>query len=82
MYKEVVREDMRKLEAYIEQMASGDSVPNIITQKIQDDVLNLWNVVKRQPRISNEQKNKIKALYDSVVRSLRKPSDPIITDIR
>ena len=82
MYKEVVRENVRKLEAYVEQMASGDLVPNVNMQKIQDDVLKLWNVVKTQPGISDEQKNKIKALYDGVVRSLRKPSDPKITDIR
>ena len=29
-------------------------------------------VVKSQPEISQEQKNRIKALYDGVVRSLRK----------
>lgn len=41
-------------------------------QKIQDDVLKLWNVVKSQPEISEEQKNRIKALYEGVVRSLHK----------
>ena len=45
-------------------------------QKVQDDVLKLWNAVKSQPEISQEQKNKIKALYDGVVHSLRKtPSE-------
>ena len=58
-------------------MASGDTItaPNNI-QKIQDDVLKLWNVVKSQPEISEEQKNRIKALYEGVVRSLHKrPSE-------
>ena len=50
-------------------------------QKIQDDVLKLWNVVKSQPEIGEEQKNKIKALYDGIVRSLRKPSDQKISDV-
>ncbi|KAI0368773.1 fatty acid synthase [Pilatotrama ljubarskyi] len=73
VYKEVVRENVRKLEAYVEEMASGDQIvaPTNI-QKIQDDVLKLWNVVKSQPEISEDQKNRIKALYEGVVRSLRK----------
>ena len=73
IYSEVVRENVRKLEAYVEEMASGDTIPgNFNVQKVQDDVLKLWNVVKSQPEISQDQKNKIKALYDGVVRSLRK----------
>ena len=73
VYKEVVRENVRKLEAYVEEMASGDTIvaPTNV-QKIQEDVLKLWNVVKSQPEISEEQKNRIKALYEGVVRSLRK----------
>ncbi|KAF8656258.1 hypothetical protein AX16_002694 [Volvariella volvacea WC 439] len=76
VYSEVVREGVRKLEAYVEEMASGDTVPGSINiQKIQDDVLKLWNVVKSQPGISLDQKNRIKALYEGVVRSLRKGPD-------
>ncbi|KAI0268911.1 hypothetical protein BGY98DRAFT_326903 [Russula aff. rugulosa BPL654] len=44
-------------------------------QKIQDDIIKLWNVVKSQPEISEEQKNRIKALYDGAVRSLHKAPD-------
>ncbi|KAI0033531.1 fatty acid synthase [Vararia minispora EC-137] len=78
VYSEVVRENIRKLEAYVEEMASTDNVTNSVNmQKIQDDVLKLWNVVKSQPEISEEQKNRIKALYDGVVRSLKKsPESP------
>jgi fatty acid synthase subunit alpha len=73
VYTEVVHESVRKLEAYVEEMASGDTIPsNVNIQKVQDDVLKLWNVVKSQPEISQEQKNRIKALYEGVVRSLRK----------
>jgi hypothetical protein len=64
---------VRKLEAYVEEMASADQIfgsANI--QKIQHDVVKLWNIVKSQPEISEEQKNRIKALYDGAVRSLRK----------
>ncbi|KAF5382044.1 hypothetical protein D9615_004428 [Tricholomella constricta] len=77
VYSEVVRENVRKLEAYVEEMASGDTVSGAVNiQKVQDDVLKLWTVVKSQPGISQEQKNRIKALYEGVVRSLRKGPDP------
>ncbi|EJD06870.1 fatty acid synthase [Fomitiporia mediterranea MF3/22] len=83
VYTEVVRENVRKLEAYVEEMASGDSVPGTFNmQKIQEDVLRLWNVVKSQPEIGEEQKSKIKALYDGVVRSLRKGSEDNLSDTR
>ncbi|KAJ7200860.1 acyl transferase domain-containing protein [Mycena pura] len=73
VYSEVVRENVRKLEAYVEEMASGNTVSgNVNINKVQDDVLKLWTVVKSQPGISQEQKNRIKALYEGVVRSLRK----------
>ncbi|KAJ7158521.1 fatty acid synthase [Mycena filopes] len=73
VYSEVVRENVRKLEAYVEEMASGDAVSGAVNiNKVQEDVLKLWTVVKSQPGISQEQKNRIKALYEGVVRSLRK----------
>jgi len=53
-------------------MASGDTSPNVNLQKVHEDVLKLWNVVKSQPEITQEQKNRIKGLYEGVVRSLRK----------
>ncbi|KAJ6624064.1 fatty acid synthase [Mycena sp. CBHHK59/15] len=77
VYSEVVRENVRKLEAYVEEMASGDTVSGAVNiNKVQDDVLKLWTVVKSQPGISQEQKNRIKALYEGVVRSLRKGPEP------
>jgi fatty acid synthase subunit alpha len=76
IYSEVVRDGVRKLEAYVEEMTSGDTVSTVNIQKVQDDVLKLWNVVKSQPGISQEQKNRIKALYEGVVRSLHKGPEP------
>ncbi|KZW02887.1 fatty acid synthase [Exidia glandulosa HHB12029] len=72
VYSEVNRESVRKLEAYVQEMASGDTSANVNLQKVHEDVLKLWNVVKSQPEISQEQKGRIKALYEGVVRSLRK----------
>ena len=75
-YTEIVRENVRKLEAYVEEMASGDTVSGAVNiQKVQDDVLKLWSVVKALPEISNDQKNRIKALYEGVVRSLHNSPD-------
>jgi len=69
-YSEVVRENVRKLETYVEEMASGDTVSGAVNiQKVQDDVLKLWSVVKALPEISSDQKNRIKTLYEGVVRS-------------
>jgi hypothetical protein len=57
-------------------MASAEQISGSVNiQKIQDGVVKLWNVVKSQPEISEEQKNRIKALYDGVVRSLRNAPD-------
>ena len=68
VYSEIVRENVRKLQAYVEEMASGDTISGIFNiQKVQDDVLKLWTVVKSQPGISQEQKNGIKGLYKGVV---------------
>ncbi|EIN09976.1 fatty acid synthase [Punctularia strigosozonata HHB-11173 SS5] len=77
VYSEVNRENVRKLEAYVEEMSSGDAVHgNVNINKVHEDVLKLWNVVKSQPEISEEQKNRIKALYEGVVKSLKKPAEP------
>lgn len=68
VYHEVVRENIRKLEAYMEEMATYGPLPTAVNiDNMQEDVLELWNVVKSQPEISQEQKNRIKALYDGVL---------------
>jgi fatty acid synthase subunit alpha, fungi type len=73
LYTEVNRDGVRKLEAYVEEMASGDTIPGHVNiQKVRDDVAKLWNAVKSQPEITPDQKNRIKALYEGVVRSLHK----------
>ena len=70
-YSEVVRENGCKLEAYVGEMASGDTVSGAVNiQKVLDDMLKLWSVLKALPEISKDQKNRIKALYEGVVRSL------------
>jgi len=47
IYSEVIQENICKLEAYVEEMASGDTISRSVNiQKVQDDVLKLWSVVK------------------------------------
>jgi fatty acid synthase subunit alpha len=72
---------VRKLEAYVEEMASGGEIAAAVdVLKVQQDVSKLWNMVKSQPEISQEQKNRIKALYDSVVTSLAKGPEGRLRD--
>jgi fatty acid synthase subunit alpha, fungi type len=74
-YSEINRENVRKLEAYVKEMANGEKISGSVNiQKVQDDVVKLWSVVKAQPEITDEQKSRIKALYEDVVRSLRQTS--------
>jgi fatty acid synthase subunit beta len=47
VYSEAVRENIRILEAYVKEMASGDTTSGTVNiQKAQDDVLELWTVAK------------------------------------
>ncbi|EAU85370.1 fatty acid synthetase alpha subunit [Coprinopsis cinerea okayama7 len=75
VYSEVVRENVRKLEAYVEEMATADNVPGTVNiNKVQDDVQKLWTLVKDLPEITDDQKHRIKDLYEGVVRSLNTES--------
>ena len=57
-------------------MVSTDQISGPVNiQKVQDDIIKLWNIVKSQPEISEEQKHHIKALYDGVLHSLHKSPD-------
>jgi fatty acid synthase subunit alpha, fungi type len=48
--------NVRKLEAYVEEMASADQISSSVNiQKIQDDVVKPRNVAKSQCEISEEQ---------------------------
>lgn len=80
VYSEVVRERVRKLEAYVQEMASGGKIagPSVNIQKVQDDVAKLWTIIKSLPEVNDDQLNRIKALYEDVTRSLVKNPDTSI----
>lgn len=71
-YSEINREDVRKLEAYVKEMAAGGkiSTSNVNLDKVQSDVEKLYELVKSQPQISDAHKASIQSLYDEVLRSL------------
>lgn len=73
VYREVQREDCRKMESYVQQM-SGPSSTSVAmdVNKLSANLANLWKLVQSQPEISEEQRGRIKSLYDGVVRSLHK----------
>jgi fatty acid synthase subunit beta len=73
VYSEVVREKVRKLEAYVQEMASGGAVSETINiQKVQDDVDKLWTIISTLPEVNDDQRNRIKSLYEDVIRTLIK----------
>ena len=54
---------VQSLRRTLNRWPSTDHISDSVNiQKIQDNVVKLWNVVKSQPEISEEQKNHIKAL--------------------
>lgn len=74
IYTEVVRHNVRKLESYVKEMASGGEVePSINLEKVQSDIDKLWDLINSQPSITPAQKAAIKAMYAEVVKSLGHP---------
>ena len=59
------------MEQYVQQMSGPSSTSaSIDVNKLSANLANLWKFVQTQPEISDEQRSRIKNLYDSVVRSL------------
>jgi fatty acid synthase subunit alpha, fungi type/fatty acid synthase subunit beta, fungi type len=47
IYTEVVCENVHKLEACVKEMVMGGAMPSVVNiQKVQDDILKLWKVIK------------------------------------
>ncbi|KAL7423471.1 fatty acid synthase alpha subunit Lsd1 [Cryptotrichosporon argae] len=82
-YSEVPRQNVRKLESYVKEMASGGAVePSVNLEKVQSDIEKLWDLVNSQPSITPAQKAAIKSMYGEVIKSLGQSavassSDPI-----
>ncbi|WVR07425.1 hypothetical protein IAU60_004466 [Kwoniella sp. DSM 27419] len=70
-YSEISRQNVRKLESYVKEMASGGEVePAVNLDKVQSDIDKLWELVNSQPSITPAQKAAIKSMYGEVIKSL------------
>nr|XP_019006796.1 fatty acid synthase subunit alpha [Kwoniella mangroviensis CBS 8507]OCF70257.1 fatty acid synthase subunit alpha [Kwoniella mangroviensis CBS 8507] len=73
VYSEISRHNVRKLESYVKEMASGGEVePAVNLDKVQSDIDKLWELVSSQPSITPAQKAAIKSMYGEVIKSLGK----------
>ncbi|PWY99602.1 hypothetical protein BCV70DRAFT_109981 [Testicularia cyperi] len=74
VYNEVKRVGVRKLEAYVKEMAAGSRLLGAGSQvnldKAQENVAKLWTLIRNEPTVSKLSKATIKSLYAEVVRSL------------
>ncbi|KAH8924677.1 hypothetical protein BT69DRAFT_1308121 [Atractiella rhizophila] len=73
--EEVNREGVSRLEKYVAEMAAGiEAPPSVNLEKVQEQIQNLYRLVKAQPTISKTHMNSIRSLYGEVVRSLQTPA--------
>ncbi|ORY35430.1 fatty-acid synthase complex protein [Naematelia encephala] len=80
VYTEVSRQNVRKLESYVKEMASGGEVePAVNLDKAQSDIDKLWDLVNSQPSITPAQKAAIKSMYSEVIKSLGHPGSSSTT---
>ena len=63
-YSEVVHKNVVNLKPMSRRWPVGTLSGAVNIQKVQDDVLELWSVVKALPEISSDQKNRIESLYE------------------
>ncbi|OXG24315.1 fatty acid synthase subunit alpha [Cryptococcus neoformans Ze90-1] len=81
IYSEVSRQNVRKLESYVKEMASGGEVePAVNLEKVQSDIEKLWDLVNSQPSITAAQKSAIKSMYSEVIKSLGQSSGSALED--
>lgn len=69
------------MESYVQKMSGPSSaVAAMDVNKLSANLANLWVLVQSQPEISDDQRSRIKSLYDGVVRSL--PQGPEDSGVR
>jgi len=76
VYTEAKRQGVRKLEAYVKEMATGTRIASskqVDLDRAQDNIAKLWTLIRNEPSVSKLGKATIKSLYSEVVRSLGQP---------
>ena len=77
VYSEKARQNVRKLESYVKEMASGGEVEHSVNlDKVSSDIEKLWELVNSQPTITPAQKAAIKSMYGEVIKSLGSSGTP------
>ncbi|GAD95795.1 fatty acid synthase alpha subunit FasA, putative, partial [Paecilomyces variotii No. 5] len=70
-YQEVPRSSARKLEHYVKQMSEGGPISEYSNRaKVQNDLKNVYKLIRRQHRLSKSSQLQFNALYKDVVRAL------------
>ena len=70
-YREVPRASVRKLEHYVREMAEGGKISEYDNRtKVQNDLSQIYKLIKQQHKLSKGKQLQIKALYANVIRAL------------
>ncbi|KAJ5819647.1 hypothetical protein N7474_005238 [Penicillium riverlandense] len=70
-YKEAPRASARKLEHYVKQMAEGGPISEYSNRtKVQNDLKNVYKLIRKQHRLSTASQLEFNALYKDVLRAL------------
>lgn len=78
-YREVQRPSARKLEHYVTQMAEGGPISEYSNRtKVQNDLKNVYKLIKKQQRLSKTSQLEFNALYRDVLRSLSMNQNQIL----
>ncbi|KAI0243885.1 fatty acid synthase alpha subunit Lsd1, partial [Massospora cicadina] len=71
VYKEVLRENVRKLAHYVEEMAAGSPITEISgRQLVQQNLGKILKLIQYQANIKKSYKEEIRALHNDVMRTL------------
>ena len=76
-YSEVKRVGVRKMEAYVKEMAAGTRVgPQVDIDAAREQMSRLWTLIKNEPSVSRFNKSTIKSIYGEIFRSLGPTNKP------
>lgn len=79
-YHEVPRASSRKLEHYVKQMADGGPISEYSNRtKVQNDLRNVYKLIRRQHRLSKSSQLQFSALYKDVIRALSMNQNQILS---
>ncbi|KAJ5241884.1 Fatty acid synthase subunit alpha [Penicillium citrinum] len=78
-YKEVPRASARKLEHYVKQMAEGGPISEYSNRnKVQNDLKNVYKLIRKQHRLSKSSQLQFDALYKDVLHALNMNENQIM----